>query len=108
MKKAISILVLCFSSLVFAKSIEKCKNSSEIISVENQSEDLIFSTNSSNGMFVWKYLYQTTCGTYFYIILDKPFGTLTSYELENLNQQLIVRNQILCKDHKPKFDTTFI
>lgn len=44
----------------------------------------------------YAYLYQTTCGKTFGIVLNKPIWELTANEREALNDKLLAKNHELC------------
>lgn len=99
MKKLFFTISLGIISLSFAN--EKT-NTLEFISAIGNENLIDAQTNSDPNLpvFTWKYLYKTTCGTYFYIELNKPFGELDTLEKENLQKQLEMKNNIDCHNKK--------
>ncbi|MDE5491120.1 hypothetical protein [Elizabethkingia meningoseptica] len=94
MKKIITIVSLVFTGLAFANA-KNIKNE-EILNVKTWTK-----INSEIEKIVlvltnYAYLYQTTCGKTFGIVLNKPIWELTANEREDLNDKLLAKNHELC------------
>ena len=100
MKKSITILMLGIASLTFANGIIVEKSNSPL-PMEYSKVKINHPLNKKDA-FVWKYLYRATCGEYFYIELDKPFGELSFTERQRLELDLVIKNNEICanKQHK--------
>ncbi|MBS1550084.1 MAG: hypothetical protein JSS94_09535 [Bacteroidetes bacterium] len=100
MKKAISIFMIGFATLCFAKNANtiESKNQPTLI---NSTMLKNVQPQSKKGMFVWKYLYQSTCGVYFTVTLDQPIETLNYTQQQRLELDLIIKNNEICAN-RPK------
>ncbi|WP_124639946.1 hypothetical protein [Amniculibacterium aquaticum] len=100
MKKVITVLLIGCASLAFAKS------SKSVSSINNSTNGpvnpptlisaVIEDSSAAQGAWVWKYLYKSTCGIFFYITLDKPITELTKDEQLELDSKLEGKNLELC------------
>ncbi|AQX05488.1 hypothetical protein ATB99_01485 [Elizabethkingia meningoseptica] len=96
MKKIITIVALAFTSLTFAKNIKN----EEMLNVSLRVETWIKIYSEIEKIVLvltnYAYLYQTTCGKTFGIVLNKPIWELTANEREDLNDKLVAKNHELC------------
>ena len=102
MKKLIFTFCLGIASLSYAK--DKAENPILDLPI-NSGHIVVMQTDGDPNLpvWVWKYLYRTTCGTYFYIELKKPITELDILEKDKLNQDLIMRNQIECRNKQSHY-----
>jgi hypothetical protein len=52
---------------------------------------------------LWSYLYQSTCGTYFTVSINKPIGDLNAGEQQQYNENLAAQNASACSP-KPEIN----